>query len=128
MTNVLTKRTLAIIGGAVSIVVVFGPASLWMLAMHGATTRFHDLINLSAVFQALGLALASYFCIRRAQLRQSTEDVIVAAIFSMAIAFYLAVINNSSEMPNSDYLCIQNGAWNILQHQLPYGQSTGYFL
>jgi hypothetical protein len=31
-------------------------------------------------------------------------------------------------VPNSDYVCIQNGAWNILQGQLPYGKATGYFL
>ncbi len=121
------SKTIGITGGALFIV-VFGPLAVWILSGHGSTPRFQDLINISATFQGLALALVSYLCLRRARSRGATEDLLVVAIFSVTAAFCLGLVNNSSDVPNSDYVCIQNGAWNILQNQLPYGKATGYFL
>lgn len=121
------SQTIGITCGAIFIV-VFGPIVVWMFSAHGSAPRFHDLVNISTTFQGITLALVSYFCIGHARSRNSTEDVIVAGIFSVAAAFCLGLVNNSSDVPNADYVCIQNGAWNILQNQLPYGKATGYFL
>ncbi|MCB2717301.1 hypothetical protein KQ871_15515, partial [Listeria monocytogenes] len=80
------------------------PIAVWLLSSHGLKPRFYSLVNISATFQALALTLVSYLCIRKAKARNANEDVLVAAIFSVAAAFCIGLVNDASLVPNTDYL------------------------